>query len=340
MNYWIHRISHVAELSYPLLNKGYLTIGFSDFISEETIEKVRSEGQDYIDSIFQEKWGKKPKTRFSLLNFLKISKGDMVIVPTSGAFSVCEIVGEKPMVIGETYSSDLKTWGDKMVSRNGDFLCSENGNYDLGFAWKINIVQRDISRDKFADADLTSRMKIRQTNAKINDLRRNIEKCIENFISNKPIHLHSIIIDNTSSFVLDTIKKELNPDKFEMLIKTYFLSIGANDVYIPAKKEKNKEGDADIVAVFENIKLIIYTQAKFQKEQISEWATTQIDEYKSNKESIDDGYNKLAWVITTANTFNVKAENLAKERQIQLINGLEFSKMLLNVGINLLKTNL
>ena len=30
MNYWLHRISHCAEASWPLLEKGILTIGFSE----------------------------------------------------------------------------------------------------------------------------------------------------------------------------------------------------------------------------------------------------------------------------------------------------------------------
>lgn len=97
-------------------------------------------------------------------------------------------------------------------------------------------------------------MKIRQTNASIKDLKLSIEKSIENYQINKPIHLHSIIIEKTSDLVLNAIKNELNPDKFEKLVKTYFKTIGANDVFIPAKNEKNKEGDADIIAVFENLK--------------------------------------------------------------------------------------
>lgn len=341
MNYWLHRISHVAELSYPLLDKGYLTIGFSDFTNSEIVDKVLANDWNYFNRQFQEMWGTVPRTRHNLWNFLKMSKGDIVIIPSWGTFFVCEILDERPLLIGETFSEELKSWGDKSVSTNGTHLISENGKaYDLGFARQVKVIYRQISRDKFADAKLTSRMKIRQTNASINDLKNSIEKSIENYKVNKPIHLHSIIIDKTANIVLDAIKNELNPDKFEKLVKTYFKTIGANEVSIPAKNESNKEGDADIVAVFENIKLIIYTQAKFQKGQISEWGTTQILDYKTNKESIDDGYNKVAWVITTANTFNEKAENLAKENEIQLINGLDFSKMLLNVGINLLNTNL
>lgn len=341
MNYWLHRISHIAELSYPLLENSYLTIGFSDFTKDEMIDKVAANDWNYFNNRFQELWGRVPKSRHNLWNFLKMSKGDIIIVPSWGTFNVCEITDDRPLLIGEAFSDDLKSWGDKKVSTNGTHLTDENGKvYDLGFARKVKVLYKEISRDKFADSNLTSRMKIRQTNSNINDLKSSIEKSIENYKANKPIHLHSIIIDKTANFVLETVLNELNPDKFEKLVKTYFKTIGANEVSIPAKNERNKEGDADIVAVFENIKLIIYTQAKFQKGQISEWGTTQILDYKINKESIDDGYNKVAWVITTANTFNEKAENLAKKHEIQLINGLQFSKMLLNVGINMLDKDL
>ncbi|ALI98505.1 restriction endonuclease [Rufibacter tibetensis] len=340
MNYWLHRISHLAELSYPLLEKGYLTIGFSDLINHELIDKVLEDDWDYFNSQFQKVWNNVPRTRHNLWNFLKFQKGDLVIVPSWGTFFICEIVDDRPFLIGETFSEDLKSWGNKNVTTNGVHLLKEDGKaYDLGFARKVNVLYRDVSRDKFADAKLTARMKIRQTNAQINDLKTSIETSIENYKVDKPIHLHSIIIDKTASLVLDSIQNELNPDKFEKLVKTYFKTIGANEVSIPAKNESGKEGDADIVAVFESIKLIIYTQAKFQKGQISEWGTNQVLEYRTKKESIDDGYNKIAWVITTANTFNENAENLAKQNEIQLVNGIEFSKMLLNAGVTMLNTS-
>jgi restriction endonuclease Mrr len=341
MNYWLQRISHIAELSYPLLEKGYLTIGFSDFTTKEMVDKVLTNDWNYFNAQFQEMWGRVPRTRHNLWNFLKFEKGDIIIVPSWGTFFVCEITDERPLLIGETYSEGLKSWGSKNVSTNGTYLLNENNKaYDLGFAREVNVIYKNVSREKFADAPLTSRMKIRQTNAQINDLKNSIEKSIENYKANKPIHIHSIVIEKTASIVLEAIKKELNPDKFEKLIRTYFKTIGANEITTPAKNESNKDGDADIVAVFENLKLIIYIQAKFQTGQISEWGTNQILDYKTNKESIDDGYNKIAWVITTADTFNKDAENIAKDNEIQLVNGLEFAKMLLNAGIGLLNTNL
>lgn len=339
MNYWLHRISHVAELSYPLLDRGYLTIGFSDFSYKEMIDCVLEDDWAYFNQQFQDFWGRIPRPRHSLWNFLKMSKGDPVIVPSQGTFAVCEIIDQRPLLIAETFSEDLKSWDGKPISTNGIHLISPHGNaFDLGFARKVKVLYKQIPRDKFADAHLTARMKIRQTNVSINDLKQSIEKSIENFKASKPIHLHALIIDKTVNLVLDSIQNELNPDKFEKLIQAYFNTIGATEVAIPAKNGRNKEGDADIVAVFEPIKLIIYTQAKFQKGQINEWGTNQILDYKTNQESIADGYNKVAWVITTANTFNERAENLAKENEVQLINGLEFSKMLLNAGISSMNT--
>jgi len=339
MNYWLHRISHTAELSYPLLDRGYFTIGFSDFSNEAFIDNVNEGDWNAFNSQFQELWGKIPRARHSLWRFLKFDKGDIDIVPSWGTFSVCEILDERPITISQTYSDDLQTWGKQKVALDGSHLVSEKGKvFDLGFARKIKVLHKKVSRAKFADAKLTSRMKIRQTNGSLNDLKKSVDKSIAHYSENCPIHLHSILVDKASALVLDVIKNELNPDKFENLVKTYCKSIGANEVSIPAKNEKDKEGDADIAAVFENMKLIIYTV--FQKGKINEWGTNQILEYKTNKESIDDGYNKIAWVITTADAFNDEAEKIAAENEIQLIDGLEFSRMLLNAGINLLRTQL
>lgn len=341
MNYWIHRISHISELSYPLLEKGYLTIGFSDFTSDELVKRVLQNDWNYFNKQFEIKWGNVSRRRHNLWRFLNFKKNDIIIVPSWGTFFVCEIIDEKPLLIHEVYSEDLKTWEGKNVKTDGNLLLSDNGNsYDLGFARKVKVLHKNISREKFADAKLTSRMKIRQTSSQINDLKKNIEKSIDNYKENKPIHLHSIIVEKTASMVLDIIKDELNPNKFEKLVKVYFKTIGADEVTIPAKNESGKEGDADIVAVFENIKLIIYIQAKFHKGKINEWGANQVLEYKTDKESIADGYNKIAWVITTADSFNDNTEKIAAENEIQLIDGLEFSKMLLNAGINLLNTNL
>ena len=341
MNYWLHRISHLAELSYPLFDRGFLTIGFSDFAREDIIDIVLADKWGQFNQEFKKSWGSVPRTRYNLWRFLRFKKGDLVIVPSWGTFNICEVIDERPMLPSATFSKDLKTWRHKKITTTGSLLADEMGNpFDLGFARQVKLLHSNVSREKFADARLTSRMKIRHTNALINDLEKSVNQSIENYLINKPIHLHSLIIEKTARLVLDTILKELNPNKFEKLVRTYFLTIGANQVTIPAKNEKNKEGDADIVAVFEQMKLIVYTQAKFQRGKINSWGANQIQDYLTDKATIDDGYNKIAWVITTAASFNEEAERFSKENEIQLINGVEFSKMLLNAGINMLNTKL
>ena len=41
--YWLHRISHHKEVSYPLLDNNMLSIGFSDFSNQEFIDDVLRE---------------------------------------------------------------------------------------------------------------------------------------------------------------------------------------------------------------------------------------------------------------------------------------------------------
>jgi hypothetical protein len=333
MNYWLHRISHCANISYPLLDKGFLTIGFSDFINTNIINDVLEENFQNVEKLFQEKWGNsRPRIRYNLYNFFNMKKGDIVIVPKSYCFDVCEIIDDKPSFIEEAYSDDLKDWTQNPILMKDGYLFLNDKQIDLGFSRRIKILHKEISRYKFADAKLTSRMKIRQTNADITGLKESIDGSIKNFIDNKSIDLNSIITEKTAPIVLFSIRENLNPDKLERLIEVYFKTIGADEVYIPPKNER-KEGDVDVTATFENIKLVIYVQAKFHKGNTSDWAVNQVLDYVNYKEDEDDGYNKIAWVISSADKFNENAINKAKENNIRLINGLEFSEMLLNVGI-------
>jgi len=338
MNYWLHRISHHAELSRPLLDKGYLSIGFSDFSNDEFLNHTLEGNKPFFDQQFQDYWGLIPRTRQNLWRFLFFLKNDLVLIPEKGAFTICEIIDDRPLLIQELDATGLKTWDGKPVFPDGTLLCTSHGTrFDLGFLRKIKILYRAIPRDKFAGAELTARMKIRQTNASINDLRTQVDRAVQFFNENKPIDLHATLLEKTQGLVLESITKELNPQKFERLIASYFTKIGANGVTIPPKNTKDKEGDADIVAVFENLKLIVYTQAKFQKDRISETGINQILDYRDSQERLDDGYTKVPWVISTADSFSDLAQKNAQQNQIQLINGKEFSAMLLNCGIDFLR---
>lgn len=336
MKYWLHRISHHAETSYPLLEQEYLSIGFSDFSNTEFINKTRQEGWEFFENSIQECWKSKPRTRHNLWRFIvEMKKGDRVLIPSWGDFSLYEIIDDLPVPIGNVDISNLKTWSNEEIIKKDDLLYKKDSDQliDLGFVRKVKLINKDISRYEYADSVLTKRMKIRSTNADISDLVENVQNALNAFKIKQPISIHSKILEETRNNVLAIIKKELNPDKFESLIKWYFQKIGASEVYIPPKNEREKQGDADVVAVFETIKIVIYVQAKFHDGETSVWATRQINEYKNNKESMDDGYSKIAWVVSTADNFSQECKDLAKEHHVLLFNGDNFTTLILEAGI-------
>jgi Holliday junction resolvase-like predicted endonuclease len=215
MRYWLHRISWLDHVSYPLLEAGYLSIGWSDFSDKEFLEKSSEVNGKYFDKKFNEKYGYLPRNRQK----------------------------------------------------------------------------------------------------------------------NKPINLKSILFDKSIDLWLSIIKKELNPDKFEKLILLYFQRVGASNVYIPSKNEANKVGDVDIVAEFEHTKSTICVQVKFHDNETIDWAVKQIRESAESKKYCADNYTTQYWVITSGDSFTEEAKKLASENDIILIDGREFVRMFISVGI-------
>ena len=345
MKYWLHRIGHLQNVSYPLLEKGYLSIGFSDFCYEDFFVNVaENQNWEYMCNEFNELWGYVPRIRYNLWRFLaEMSKGDYIVVPSWGTFSIYELCDNLPLMITDNIT-DLPTedWnGNKIIKNDKSYLLKLDGeteDLDLGFLWKVKVVCKDIPRSDFADSALTSRMKIRSTNTDISDLETSIKKAISAFKNNKPINLKAALIDNSVETWNNTILEELNPDKYEKLVRWYFKKIGATESYIPPKNSKDKIGDVDVIASFENLRTIINVQVKFYKGETSDWAINQIKDFAKSKETISDGYNRQYWVISSSESFSETSYNLAKENNILLIDGKQFVKMLLNVGIESLES--
>lgn len=337
MNIWLHRISHHAEVASPLLEQGYLSIGFSDFSENDFITAIcKDNGWQVFEDYFDDYWGKRPRTRTNLWRFVvEMTEGDWVVVPGWGTFSVYEITSKMALPVSEINLPNLKDWhGNNLAKKSDGLLYTDTDEpIDLGFVREVKLIKKDISRYDYADAALTSRMKIRSTNANISDLKESVEKAITEFDAGRPLNIYAQIIDKTQQQILDTIRFELTPDKFEQLIKWYFQRIGASEVYIPAKNESGKDGDADVIAVFEPIKTIIYAQVKFHDGETSAWAVNQIQSYKDQNDVMDDGYSKIGWVISSADNFSQQAYDIAKEAKVQLIDGKQFVTMLLEAGI-------
>ncbi len=338
MNYWLHRISYHYEVSRPLLEKNILSIGWADFSEEQYITKCVGHW-DIFEKSFKDAGWDLSRNRYSLWRFLsEMKKGDIVLVPSWGTFSIFEILEDMPYSVEKLDITNLYDLnGNKIIKEDGCLYKNDSSSkdniIDLGFFRNVKPVMLDIPKSDYADQSLTARMKIRQTNATITDLAESIQNAINGFKLNKPINIHSLIIEEANKHILSLIQTQLNPDKFEYLIKWYFEKSGASNVVIPSKNERDKEGDADIIATFDNIKTIIYVQAKYHTGETTEWAVEQINEYKLSKESMDDGYAKVGWVISSGSDFSQKCYDEAKSKHIILINGKQFATMLLNVGI-------
>ena len=150
--------------------------------------------------------------------------------------------------------------------------CERTGEQiDLGFFRQVRQVAKDIPRSGYADNALSARLKVRQTNVKINDIRERVEEAIAGWDKKAPINMAGLVRERCADEVLKLITEKLDPARLEELIKWYFERIGAS-VVIPAKNESGKESDADIVATFEPIRTIIYIQAKHHVGTTDAWA--------------------------------------------------------------------
>jgi len=257
----------------------------------------------------------KYRSWISLYNFIHFKKNDYVVVPTHDKdFVVCEVLEDKTYIFSE-------------IKRN-------LGDVDLGFFKKVKVLHGFMPRNGFADKRLTARMKIRQTNADIGDIKDSVDEAINRFKGKKPISLYSELSKEFLEQTIKKIHKLSNPDNFEKLIKSYFEHIGAS-VEIPPKNSQDKSGDVDILAAFDTLKLIICVQAKFHSGEGDSWAIEQIFDYNENlsKEDMDDGYSRILWVISTCEKFNDQAVSEAAKKKVHLIDGKEFARMLLDVGL-------
>jgi len=338
MNYWLHRITggeNALDFAQPLLfNHNYLTIGWSDFSEDSFVKKIQEEGEDALNEAMSEAgWGL-PKNRKNLLRFIKeMKKGDIIVVPLWNEFNLFEIADDIVLSNESIDASMYQDWNGVYAKRYEDgYFHNVQGNIiDLGFYRKVTPILLNIPREGYADQELYSRMKIRQTNADISDLKLSIEYAWNAFEKKKPINLKEQIIDETAPKLLALIEKFTNDIKFENLVGWYLNSLGAR-VDTPSKNEsKTEDGDADKVGYFDNIKTAIMVQVKKHEGMTDDWAVQQIKAYKTNHNYGD--YHTQMWVISTCEGFSKEAKTMAAEEEVRLINGIEFAKMILDAGL-------
>lgn len=339
MNCFLHRISYENEASYSLMRKGYITLGWSKFVDSGILDAAREDGYPRFDAITEEYGEKKSRSRWNMWYFARINVGDYIVVPLyEGLFSVFEAVDiAKPITeLENELTSFHGEWNKHPISWNGHRLYDENERrtIGLGFYIKVNPIVESVPR-KIVSGELIARMKIRSTNADISDISEHVKKGIEAGKTNKPVTLYEEVIDSLVEKLNKTICEILDDNKFERLVKWYLEKCGASSVWIPPKNESGKRdgADADVIAEFDNLRYIVYVQAKHHKGETSAWAVEQIDSYKDQKSEGDSSYTYAIWVVSSAESFSEQAKIDAENNGVRLINGLEFSRMLIDCGL-------
>ena len=335
--YYLHRISHEDYVSYSLMNQGYLTLGWNELAGSGILEAAKEKNNKF-DSIAKKYGAGNSRSRWSMWYFARMNIGDIIVVPLyNSKFSVFEIcdIAKSIYVLEKDLPLPKVAWTkNKIVWKEGSLYDeTDNRKVDLGFYISVKPIVENVPRN-FVEGRLVSRMKIRQTNGDITDIKEYVDSAIEAGKKNEPITLYKKAVDPLVEKLKEYIWEVLNPDKFEELIKWYLEKCGAKPVEKLPKNDSQKEdgADADVMAVFENLKHIIYVQAKHHKGKTSNWAVEQISRYKDQKSEGDSSYTYASWVISAGDTFSDTAIRDAEEKGVRLIDGDMFARMLLDIG--------
>lgn len=183
-NYWLHRVlNHEKKYSKELLDNGYLSIGYSHFMSEiemkydnvedfhNIIEEYDNFGSNNENFIYKEL-----NSDSRIRNYLSFKDGDYVVVTDYDSFSIFEIDGKV------LYPKNLKeqiSWNPGFSIENNK-LKDENGrDIDLGLFYKIKAIKKNLSRYENVDGKLAKKLRYPRTNLKISDIKDVLEDVVK-----------------------------------------------------------------------------------------------------------------------------------------------------------------
>ena len=190
MNYWLHRNTggdNAAPYAKSLLDKGLLSIGWSAFSTKRNKDLIHANGWAGVDKLHSEYGWPYGRNRYCLSRFIaEMKKGDMVVVPTPGRFSIYEIQDDEVYSnedIDPTLFTDENGIPAERVTRDGYFIFLNNqGNeIDLGFYRRVKLRIYNRSRYDRIEPGLYNKMRSLMTNININD----VGYAIDNILSDK-----------------------------------------------------------------------------------------------------------------------------------------------------------
>ena len=299
----MHRVNYEGGLGI-LDKEKKLTIGYADAAASDELCAALAGDGDYgkfcreYTKVYN---GNIERTKNNLWRFVvEMKEGDVVVVPCPWGFYICKIAGSA-------------------VKRDRDGL-------DLGWERDVELIGDVRSpRESYARAGLLSRMKCRQTTLCIDDLRDDVVLAC----TCEPLDL----VRDMTTPLLDALRRQGRPEGLEEYVATVFESMGA-EVEILPKNYAGKKGDCDVEATFTTLCLVVSVQCKKHEGTTDDWGVKQIEEYSNSKrEDQEPGWTYWKWVVSTADSFSDDARNMAAQKNIRLVNGSEFCRMLLGCGI-------
>ena len=335
-NYWMHRISFEREIKQALLNKkGMLMTGWGLASTQVFLDSVYQKDKQAFDAVYETVYGGLPHNRFFLYMFLnEFKKGDFVLVPGFKDFSIYEIISDSPFpkeMVWENVGDAAKECN--LERRSDGIICRKDthAELELGFFWKVKPVEKDISRELYAMDSLRRRMKFQGTDNNLTVLGHEVEEAIKRYREDKPLNLRLEITKDVSSLVLQKLQAMSSDRSFEKVVEYYLKRIGATRTRIPAKTLLGKEqGDADVVADFDELQVRTIVQVKHYLKEVDEEAVRQIVDAKSYYD--DSNYTLILWVVAACDSFTEQAQRYAEENGVRLIGGSEFASSLMDVG--------
>ncbi|WP_271398996.1 restriction endonuclease [Salinicoccus roseus] len=321
--YLMHRISHENSASVKLLKEdNLLPIGWSILKGEKAERVLRNakemEQHEFRDDFVElgneinNNWLTARRSNY-LYRFLKLDKGDRVLIPKSGELDLCEVTGSP-------YAYD-----------NPEGI-------DIGFVVPVRMISMGISRHRYVPADLASKLKYRGTNLRLNDKDIDtIEKMVINYRDEVPFYDFTPTRDSIVKKIHDYLT-QLNDQHFEELIKAYMVSIGADVTVIPPKNSNSQKNssiaDVDVKAAFTTLDIVIYVQAKRHTGKSDDTGIRQLLAYKYEEDDRFEHLEPFKWFITTGE-FDKNTADIPQDEQgerIRVIQDTEFASMLVDSG--------
>lgn len=198
MRYWLHRNTggeNAVPFAQSLLSKGFLSIGWKGLSNDENLSFIQSKGWRGVDQVLTEYGWKLERNRYCLSRFIaEMKKGDLVVVPNPGRFSIYEIEDDTVFSnesLDPTYFTDANGINAERTIRDGymAFLNSQGHEIDLGFYRRVKPRMLNLSRYDKIDPRLYAKMKVLMTNIDITDVEYAIDNILGDIKEESEVHI-------------------------------------------------------------------------------------------------------------------------------------------------------